>query len=143
MDQELYSKIHGSSSLFRNTIERMNKTNFPLSSWFERFPLGCCGDTSDLLAKYLTEEHSIETLYVWGMRGEQSHAWLEHKKLIIDITADQFDEVNESVIITTDRTWHSQFVGQNLRSSDFDTFTDRNAVRLRMIYNNILSNMAL
>lgn len=77
-------------------------------------------------------------MYVWGMLGEQSHAWLEYDGLIIDITADQFDEVSEPIIVTSDRSWHSQFKGQNPKFLDFDTFMEPNAVRLRTIYSNIL-----
>ena len=42
---------------------------------FPRFPKGCCGDTSDLLAEYLAQ-HDIYTYYVCGQKGTQSHAWL-------------------------------------------------------------------
>ncbi len=42
---------------------------------FCRFPNGCCGLTCYLLASFL-KIHNIETLYVWGERGDQSHAWL-------------------------------------------------------------------
>ena len=42
---------------------------------FCHFPRGCCGDTCYLLASFL-KEYGIETLYVWGDRGFQSHAWL-------------------------------------------------------------------
>lgn len=42
---------------------------------FREFPRGCCGDTCYLLASFLKEK-DIETLYVWGDRGFQSHAWL-------------------------------------------------------------------
>ena len=51
------------AGLFRNDI------------CFQSFPRGCCGDTCDLLATYLLS-HGIETIYVCGTRGEQSHAWL-------------------------------------------------------------------
>jgi hypothetical protein len=35
-----------------------------------------------------------------------THAWVERDGLIIDITADQFVDVAEPVLLTTDRTWH-------------------------------------
>ncbi|WP_342439962.1 hypothetical protein NSS79_15140 [Paenibacillus sp. FSL L8-0436] len=122
MEQELHRKISDSAILFRRTIEQMDITEFPQSGCFERSPLGCCGDCSKLMTKYLLEQHYVKALYVWGMRGEQSHAWLEYDGLIIDITADQFDEVTEPVIITIDRAWYSQLEGQNPKFLDFDTF---------------------
>jgi len=42
---------------------------------FCHFPRGCCGDTCYLLASFLND-YGVETLYVWGDRGFQSHAWL-------------------------------------------------------------------
>ena len=42
---------------------------------FCRFPSGCCGLTCYLLATFL-KNYNIETLYVWGDYGFQSHAWL-------------------------------------------------------------------
>ena len=63
---------------------------------FCRFPRGCCGDTSDLLAHYLLE-HGIKTNYICGnyrnggIEKWQSHAWLETiDGTVIDITGDQF-----------------------------------------------------
>jgi len=64
---------------------------------FNRFPHGCCGDASYLLAQYLLD-NSIKTNYVCGnyyyndpTRNAQSHAWLwTDDKTIIDITGDQF-----------------------------------------------------
>lgn len=76
---------------------------------FYKFPRGCCGDASDLLAHYLLE-NEIQTWYVCGTHypsqgtaeesweGIQSHAWLttadprrtKHYQ-IIDITGDQFE----------------------------------------------------
>lgn len=39
------------------------------------FPTGCCGPTCHLLANFLND-YDIETIYVWGDYGLQSHAWL-------------------------------------------------------------------
>ncbi|MBC2932935.1 hypothetical protein [Nocardioides sp. zg-1228] len=38
----------------------------------------------------------------------RTHAWLEQDDVIIDITAYQFDDIDEPIIVTTDRTWHEQ-----------------------------------
>ncbi len=35
-----------------------------------------------------------------------THAWVERYGLIVDITADQFPDVSEPVVLTTNRTWH-------------------------------------
>lgn len=87
---------------FRNAIEiARDKGCFRHDISFHKFPLGCCGDASDLLAQYLTK-HGIDTLNVCGNYyyddpniGAQSHAWLEYKDIIIDITGDQFKHYPE------------------------------------------------
>lgn len=63
---------------------------------FHKFPCGCCGDASDLLAEFLLK-NDIETYYVCGTYRDgsfdemQSHAWLKTEDgMIIDITGDQF-----------------------------------------------------
>jgi hypothetical protein len=80
---------------FRRAIESAQKEgrlNYDFA--FRRFPHGCCGDTSDLLAQYLLDSN-IRTNYICGTKGLldscQSHAWLETEDhIIIDITGDQF-----------------------------------------------------
>ena len=61
--------------------------------FFQRFPSGCCGDASDLLAQYLSD-NGIKTFQVRGDFYEpepQSHAWLSTEdNIVIDITGDQF-----------------------------------------------------
>ena len=34
------------------------------------------------------------------------HSWLQRGNLIIDITADQFEEISEQVIVSTSSRWH-------------------------------------
>lgn len=62
-------------------------------NFFQRFPSGCCGDASDLLAQYLSD-NGIKTFQVRGDFYEpepQSHAWLSTENgIVIDITGDQF-----------------------------------------------------
>ncbi|GED72596.1 hypothetical protein BRE01_62980 [Brevibacillus reuszeri] len=125
---------------FRKAIQTMPLSEFPRSSFFERFPRGCCGDTSTLFSKFL-QSKGIETHYVWGMWGEYSHAWLELDDILIDLTADQFDGVTEEVMVTSNRQWHSRFTVHNKKKIDFDNFNEYNATRLRAIYNNIIKRM--
>ena len=81
---------------FRNAINYIKDTGlYEYNSFFSRFPSGCCGDTSDLLAQYFYD-HGIVAKYVCGTwHGEtsydsQSHAWLLVGNLVVDITGDQF-----------------------------------------------------
>src|ERR1700742_3783537 len=108
------------ASKFRKAIEACDKKVLPL--WMRDFPRGACGNTSLLLAKYL--QHSGFGLfnYVCGNRGEQGHAWLQKGKLIVDITADQFEEIQESVLVTIDRHWHKQFKVHIKHKADFEMY---------------------
>ena len=79
---------------FRNAIEQAKENDEKDSLYFfQRFPSGCCGDASDLLAQYLSD-NGIKTFQVRGDFCEpelQSHAWLStENNIVIDITDDQF-----------------------------------------------------
>ena len=82
---------------FRKAIVRAKKEGrFRKDICFHKFPSGCCGDASDLLAHHLLI-NGIQTDYVCGNYygnpedGFQSHAWLKlPDETIIDITGDQF-----------------------------------------------------
>lgn len=128
------------TSKFRVAIESMTKGEFGKSEWFSRFPRGCCGDSSELLSKYLME-NGIKAEYVWGMNDNQSHAWLEYNGYIIDITADQFPGIEERVLISTDKQWYSRFRRQVRKYSDFEIDNEFNKVRLSDLYKNITARI--
>lgn len=80
---------------FRKAIE-MAKANHEPGDFFRDFPLGQCGNTSDILAQYLIDNKFGPVTYVNGTYYgdnwdcEKSHAWLVVEGLVIDITGDQF-----------------------------------------------------
>ncbi|MBC2726029.1 MAG: transglutaminase domain-containing protein [Desulfosporosinus sp.] len=119
----------------------MEKDDFAKSDWFLRFPHGCCGDTSNLLSRFL-RDNGISTEYVSGFRGNQSHAWLEYDNLIIDITAYQFPEIKEEVLVTRDKSWHDKFKRQERSDGDFERFESYNRNRLSSMYANILRKIS-
>lgn len=125
---------------FRLAVENLAPKDFDESTWFSKFPKGCCGDTSELLSKYLME-NGIVVEYVNGVWNTQWHAWLEYMEYIIDITADQFPGIRDKVVITTDKYWHSKFNKQTRRYLDFEIDNKLNKVRLRKLYNNIIAKM--
>jgi hypothetical protein len=74
---------------------------------FQAFPHGACGDTSDLLVRFLIERHGYDAKVAVGTKGQhQTHAWVVVEDLIIDITADQFDG-QPPVIVTDESPWHA------------------------------------
>ena len=91
-------KIRKLASIFRETIIRIRDKGSS-NSFFSNFPSGCCGDASDLLSIYFYH-NGIDVDNVSGRDKEMTHSWLEHDDIIIDITADQFDEIHEEVIVS-------------------------------------------
>ncbi|MGL5331147.1 MAG: hypothetical protein ACRDD7_17925 [Peptostreptococcaceae bacterium] len=114
---------------------------------FNKFPRGCCGDTSDLLAQFLLE-NQIRTYYVYGMYRGQSHAWLlTDNKTIIDITGDQFKDnsdflnYDKSVYVGTEDDLHRLFKveNRNIReNSGLDVLGSMCEPRLNELYNKII-----
>jgi len=88
------------------------------------FPRGACGEASMLLATYYREQHCGAFEYYFGIRNGRSHAWLGRGNLIIDITADQFEDEDRPVIVTTDHSWHNQFRGEIAGSAYFDSVSE-------------------
>ena len=98
-----------------------------LPSTFRDFPAGSCGESTMFLGTYLHEKQLGRFEYVLGIQGShqhsrndfRSHAWLQQHKLIVDITADQFAEVSQPVIVTYDSSWHSKFRQQMAHVADY------------------------
>ncbi len=102
---------------FRGALDRLDWFSMPGD--FRKFPLGTCGAISDILAEYLYKQGIQEIEYVSGKHRQNSHAWLEIAGYIIDITADQFPDCNEPVIVTDDHTWHHRFKESMRRPAGF------------------------
>ena len=85
------------ASHFRKAIEAAKEDNvFNNDIVFRNFPIGCCGDSCDLLAQFFLE-NNIALSYVLGtyrdgtFEDTQSHSWLlVDNQIIVDITGDQF-----------------------------------------------------
>lgn len=105
----------------REAIERMDTKS--LSAQFRMFPGGACGAASDVLGTYLDElgyTPIYRVLRYFRTTGQkQSHVWLEYDNLLIDITADQFNNhpeigtifgFKDSIHVTEDHTkWYNVF----------------------------------
>lgn len=97
LNVHMYKKVRFLAIEFRKAIEcAQNEGAFNGDKILSRFPKGCCGIISSLLAKYLFE-NGINSYEVSGtFRSEnpeetQSHAWLMlEDNTIVDITGDQF-----------------------------------------------------
>jgi hypothetical protein len=92
------------------------------------FPVGACGDASILLGQFFADQGIGEWFYVNGERttssGQQSHAWIERDGLVVDITANQFVEIDDPVLVTGAKDWHLQFVEENRHAALINIYLD-------------------
>jgi hypothetical protein len=96
----------------------------------ESFPRGACGDTSLLLAEHLKRNGESGFCYVSGDRAGKSHAWLQRGALIVDVTADQFPDAPNAIIVSTDPAWHQTFAIQEIWIADLTRWDKGTQARL-------------
>jgi len=104
----------------------------------QTFPEGCCGDAALLLGTYLIDQGHGTFDYVLGYRGDRSHAWIERNGLIIDITADQFPDMDVPIIISTDSAWHRTFEPRVPNAANFRIYDERTVEHLDDAYGMVL-----
>lgn len=92
---------------FRNALNRAPREKLSIS--FKEFPHGSCGDTCLILGSYLHKSGFGDFDYVCGERNEYSHAWLEKKGIIVDITADQFEDCDIEVYVGEKNMFYKNF----------------------------------
>ena len=107
---------------FREAILRCDRAELPLS--LTDFPIGSCADASMLLGTYFKDNGVEGFVLVKGKRGEgsslETHYWFEKDDLLVDISADQFEAVNEPVVIAeTDSIWYGAFDKSVLQEADY------------------------
>ena len=127
---------------FRSAIERCPREQLPIA--FTNFPRGACGDAALLLAKYLENNGHIGLAYVLGMRGGGSHAWLKRDCLVVDITADQFEDQLQPVIVEIDSEWHESFELEpedQQDSADFERYDEHTVAMLGNAYRVIVRQL--
>ncbi|WP_429951330.1 hypothetical protein IGJ55_000127 [Enterococcus sp. AZ170] len=124
--------IYDLSSRFRNAIEEAKNTGQLFETPFNRFPNGCCADTSELLGQFLLLNGIHTQLVTNAFSQGQSHAWLlgEDGSLIIDITGDQFKNksnflnFNEPVYIGKDNKFYQLFDNERYTVKEVKLLSD-------------------
>lgn len=120
---------------FRRAIEQCDRKYLPIA--FAEFPVGSCGDASLLLAKFLQQNGYAGFSYISRMRNDRSHAWLQKNDLVVDITADQFDDQSMPVIVEMASAWHETFRRNGTRDdhhADFEAYDSHTAATLGNAY---------
>lgn len=122
---------------FRLAIEQCDKKILPVT--FRCFPKGSCGDTCLILAKYLDDSALGVFNYILGKiyKDDQSyytHAWLKQNQIIVDITADQFNNVQQKVIVTTNSNWYKKFHIESETTADLERYDHHTQAELLDCY---------
>jgi hypothetical protein len=97
-----------------------------------------------LLAKYLERNGHIGFAYVLDMRNGGSHAWPGRGALVVDITADQFEDQSRSVIVDTLSSWHASFridPEDQQHPADFEDYDGAAAATLAYAYLAIVGHL--
>lgn len=137
MDIELITET---AIIYREAIERCR---FDLGLTFKRFPRGSCGDATPLLGSYFIDLRIFEFDYYCGDYGSHadgtwsSHAWLQKDDIVVDITADQFQDVNDKVIVSTNSDWHRKLNGKGLHIADYRVYDGFALANLAEMYKRI------
>jgi hypothetical protein len=99
---------------FRVAIQSADRKKLAIG--LQNFPRGACSDSALLLGTYLTDQHLGEFSLVTGRKypdgNLRTHGWLSGEGLIVDITADQFPEIKDPVIVVVDSPWHDEWAGK-------------------------------
>lgn len=72
----------------------------------------------------------------WG-----SHAWLAQNDWIIDITANQFADFHEPVIVCRDSEWHNQFRVDGVNLAHLDAYDSCTYGCLARAYHSVLATL--
>ena len=124
----------------RAAFERMDKSNLPVT--FNDFPHGACGDTCEVLAELLRELGHGGFQYKVGRRKNgNSHAWLEINSVIIDITADQFDEISDPVYIGPSNSWYQSFDIQQEHAAGYSRLDTHSKVELAGVHSRVKAEL--
>jgi hypothetical protein len=140
-DAELLS----AATRFRNALEIVGPASG--AAGLRHFPKDSCADTVLLLGAHLFDRGFGAFDGVGGEFGEPgsevcySHAWLECGGVIVDITADQFPDVSQPVIVTRDDRWHRLFHISNRGVADFRRYGPDTTAQLGAIYDRILARL--
>jgi hypothetical protein len=125
--------------LFRAAIEACDPAHLPIA--FQDFPTGACGDSTLLLGKFLEQNGFADFDYVFGEQAGKSHAWLQKASLVVDITADQFNDNDHAVIVEHDSAWHTLFQVELKYLADFENYDDVLRDEFRSTYDVIAARL--
>ena len=70
-----------------------------------------------------------------------SHAWLQCDCLIVDITADQFPEISDTVIVRENSEWHATLNGEPQNLADYRIYDTATAATLSRLHAHVVDTI--
>ena len=101
------------ASLFRAALLATDLSQAPGN--LPGFPAGCCSWACYFIGAFLKEEMSLDPLRVQGVRGPESHEWIEIGGLTMDITSDQFQDIDAAIVVSRSSRWHETWTVEATR----------------------------
>lgn len=144
--QEL--ELRSIASSVRNKIEQVIEELSYVDIELQSFPSGACEVASVILGLYLQSEHGVHVVQSVGKRSlfndnqENNHVWLTvNGSLIVDITADQFDDFHDSVFVGSESVFHDTFEKYDTRPVDFSYLIRSGSEGYSGVYQNVLTSL--
>lgn len=132
----LQNRIRIIAEITRKAIENYPKAKRDIG--LHSFPNGACGHASAILGQCLKDFLDIEFDYVAGkfkeIENSPSHAWLQNKDFTVDITADQFEDIDIKVWVTAKSKWHQDLEGKVLHTATFKHYDIGAMIPLKPFY---------
>ncbi|MDG1751649.1 MAG: hypothetical protein P8I03_08315 [Thalassotalea sp.] len=141
----LQNRIRIIAEVTRKAIENYPKAKRDIG--LQSFPSGACGHASAILGQCLIDFLGIEFDYVAGKfkdkENSPSHAWLQSKDYIVDITADQFEDIDIKVWVTAKSKWHQALEGKNIHIASFEYYDKGALMPLEPFYQKLKNSIEI
>lgn len=130
-------QIRECAARVRAALEGLRPEELPIG--LQLFPRGTCGDACLILGAALQDQELGDFRYVCGLThkdgGNESHAWLVGEGLIIDITADQFEDGMPAIFVGETSDWHDRWADvMETGSADYRLWTGLTLHELHQVY---------
>ena len=144
------SNLHKHVNYFMDAFSISSDAGFNFEI-FDNFPSNCCEFSSMMFARFLIEEQGYNFTDILMVKGQckkahhQLHLWLEVKEYVCDMTAGQFHDAPERIIIAKRSFWHNQFqiLGKNAPQICFDDYVnDYGELVLEQDYQKLIRNLS-
>ncbi|MEZ8951006.1 hypothetical protein AB4552_03860 [Vibrio sp. 10N.222.54.C3] len=144
------SELKTVATLVRKVIKKVVSESTYVDVELQRFPSGSCEVSSVILGLYLREKYAVNVVQSVGKRpspeceySENNHVWLTvNETIVVDITADQFDDCLEKVFVGRDSAFHDTFEVYDTRPVDISYLLRRGSEGYGHIYKEVVTRMA-